>query len=169
MKNWSYLAAMFDGEGTIALSKFERLHDKDCKNSYWQCQLIVSIANTDFRLMKWLISNFGGVYYSSESKNPNAKLKYTWRPKGRKNTENVLLGILPNLLLKNAQAKLAIEYLRLNPHGDHQRRLELVEACKPLNRRGKSVETNTLTSEEEMIESGLIGNNESALVVTQDA
>jgi len=161
-KNWSYLAGIVDGEGNISITQNTR------KNGWNQFQFLFSIKNTDLRLMQWLVENFGGVYYNQPSSNLTWKLSYSWRPKGRKNKEEILLGILPYLLLKKEQALLALEYVRLDPHVQSPRRREIAKRCTELNQRGKSVETNTLNSEpSEMIESDLIGDNKCAPVVTQ--
>jgi hypothetical protein len=162
-RNWSYLAGLFDGEGCISIC--ER---KDAKgdNAFIFC---IQITNTNTDLMKWLVSHFGGVYYSQDGKSRKANWKpsYRWRVKGRKNEEEFLLGVLPYLVVKREQALLALEFVRLFQVKDTTRRLEIATKMRELNRRGISVTTNTLDSEQsEKIESELIGDNESAPTVT---
>jgi len=163
--DWSYLAAMFDGEGCITGTRYPR---DAGKYKYLQTELLMSIKNTSLTLMKWLISNFGGVYYTQEATG-NQKTVYSWRPKGKKNKELILLGILPYLVIKPEQAKLGLEFLAL-PYGSTEKREQIVATLHKLNPRGKSVETNTLSSDvPEKIESELIGDYESAPVVIQVA
>ena len=152
--NWSYLSGLIDGEGTIQINRTG-------KGSY-ECR--VKIGNTDLRLMKWLISKFGGVYYTETNRNPlKHKTLYQWRIKGRKNTEDLLLGILPHLVLKAEQAKIALFYLRAQTTEEREK---CYLAITPLNKRGLSVETNTQeTSQEVKRESDLAGDSECAPVV----
>ena len=171
--NWSYLAGMIDGEGCITVTK-------GCR--YWQSAsgekikypaycLQITIVNNSLALMKFLISHFGGTYYYHVRKNPKAKPGFIWMPKGRKNRENLLLAIIPYLVIKVEQAKLALEFLRMNGEINPIKREEMHQRFQVLNRKGISPETNTQdNSEEELkIESDLIGNYESAPVVIQDA
>lgn len=169
---WSYLAGIVDGEGSVNLSAYHR-SDEDSKNGTrpWRYSFAVSVVNTDLKLMKWLIKNFGGVYYvKGNSGNPKWKISYLWRPKGRRNIENLLLGILPYQVVKVEQTKLALEWIRLDGENNTEKRLAMVAKMRQLNQRGPSVETNTLDSEQsEKIESGLTGNSESASEVIQIA
>ncbi len=153
---WSYLSGLIDGEGTIQINKTS-------KGSY-ECR--VKIGNTDLRLMHWLASNFGGVYYTETNRNPlKHKTLYQWRIKGRRNTENLLLGTLPYLVLKAEQAKQALNYLRAETTEDRE---AAFLAIRPLNKRGSSVTTNTQEASQEVkIESELMGDHESVPAVTQ--
>lgn len=165
-RNWSYLAGIVDGEGSIGISCSQR-EDRGC--SYKQYELFISIRNTDVRLMKWLIEHFGGVYYANPVEK-GWKPSWHWRPKGHKNKELLLLGLLPYLVLKRDQALLGLEYLRLGATNCPSKRHALCLRTRELNRRGESVETNTLDSgNSEKIESGLTGDSESAPDVNQVA
>ena len=151
---WSYMAALIDGEGCISLyrrlsdgEKYTRVHKvKANTNPYNQFSMRVQITNTDLRLMKWLIANFGGVYYQKTQGTGKHKPAYEWRPKGRANVEKLLLGILPYMIIKPEQAKIALEYIRMTitNERDPEKRNELYERMRDLNRKGESVETNTL-------------------------
>jgi hypothetical protein len=164
-KNWSYLAGLFDGEGCISICKRK---DKFGDNAFIFC---IQITNTNTMLMKWLVEHFGGVYYSQDgkSRNPKWKPSFRWRVKGRKNEEEFLLGVLPYLVIKRKQALLALEFVRMWQEKNPARRLAIAQRMCELNHHGKSVETNTLDSDLEKIESVLVGNDESALAVTQEA
>lgn len=163
---WPYLAGILDGEGCICLYRAKRT---DC----YHCSLQVMIYNTSLTLMKWLVKNVGGRYYTrSESGygGKPGKTQYVWHPSGRKNREEFLLGVLPYLVIKVEQAKVALEFLRLGEQTKAPEiREQLVNKCRLLNRGEESVETNTLNDSfsESKIESELVGDDESVPVVTQ--
>ena len=167
---WSYLAGLFDGEGTFSISRHRGKSSNG--NPYDSTAIRIEICNTDLILMEWLVKHFGGKYYTHRREKQQHKVAYYWRPAGRKNSENLLLGIIPYLVIKPERAKIALEYVRL-PHNTQYdsplaaKRKELMEKLQLLNKRGTSVETNTLNGVEPMIESDLIGDYESGAVVTQ--
>ncbi len=78
----AYFAGIFDGEGTIYLQ-----HRIDAPVSYRggtrirgnYTRLWIAIANTDIRLMKWLVSTFGGTIGNGRHRyGPNQKYQYRW-------------------------------------------------------------------------------------------
>jgi hypothetical protein len=166
---WSVLAMCIDCEGCITIG-FNRW--KGTPNSNGIYNMEISVINTDRRLMDWLVSNFGGRYTSSEHKDhPEWKIRYQWRVTGRNNREKVLLGIIPYLILKREQAKLALEFIRIPKYERNvEQRKELMLACKQLNTKGRPAPTtNTLdcSFSEQKIESELTGDRESAPGVIQ--
>lgn len=172
---WSYLAGLFDGEGCVSIASrphktVDKRNDEEVTWKRTSCQ--ISLANTDRGLMQWLISNFGGVYYTLSGNSrigQNWKPCYSWQPKGAKNRETFLLGILPYSIIKRERLLLALEYVRLPREAAAEREV-LVEKCRALNFRGRSVETNTSDNSEELkIEPVLQGDLESALPVMVDA
>jgi len=181
---WSYLAALIDGEGCISIyrrlsdgEKYTRVHKVQANtNPYNQFSMRISIANTDLRIMKWLIANFGGVYYQKREATDKHKAGYEWRPKGRANVEKLLLGILPYMVLKSEQAKIGLEYIRMTISGERNpsKREQLYLKAKALNQKGKYVTTNTPNEfdpnngQDSKIESELDREDESAPVVTQE-
>jgi len=172
---YGYLAGIVDGEGTITICRSEYMNEKKGKYRNGQRYLTigfhvkVSVKNTDVRLVKWLKSRFGGEYYKSTAENANWKDGYVWHHAAESKQE-FLLAILPYLIVKREQALVALEFLRLGSVRNPEKRQELYEKIVALNQRGKPVETNTLdTSNEVMRESVLVGDNESAPVVTQTA
>jgi len=156
------VAGLVDGEGTICANK----------RTQGDYQLQVAIYNTSLKLMRWLVERVGGRFYVRSCKSWNGKEgkpQYMWLPSGKRNREEFLLAVLPYLVIKTEQAKLALEFLRL-PYGSSVQREELAQKISLLNRREESVTTNTLNgSEEPKIESGLAGDSKSAPVVTQTA
>ena len=134
---WSYLAGIFDGEGCINIRSKPRkgVDYRNGKDVVWNRSLMqLCIANTKLGLMKWLISNFGGVYYTVRHDSAkNWQDCYIWKPKGRQNMNNFLLGILPYLIVKSEQVKLALEYIRLDARGTPEQYKELANKCQLLN------------------------------------
>ena len=158
MNKWPYVAGIFDGEGSIHAHR-----------TSGHLALKITITGTDIRLMKWLLGNFGGKFYARTKKTSGGRTAYYWMPSGKKNKVTFLLSTLPYLLLKREQANLGLEFLRLEGICPDKRAI-LLDKISSLNHKDVSLETNTLDSDEsEMIESALIGDNERALVVTQDA
>ena len=168
---WSFLAGIFDGEGTLSCWRTKpRAHDyKESGKTYDSFNMRVTIPNTSLKLMKWLITNFGGVYAVKREANEKHKASYEWRPKGEGNTKQFLLGVLPYLVIKDEQAKLGLRYTDL-PHKSPKEREEIYIKLSILNQKGPTtLTTNTPNNSYELkIESDLISDNESELVVTQD-
>lgn len=171
----SYLGGLIDGEGNICIWRTEaRAHDyKDSGKTYSSFNLRLHIANTNLKLMKWLVSHFGGIYHTKKEATDKHATAYEWRPKGEGNTKRTLLAVLPYLVIKREQAILALKYIDL-PQQAPREREAIYQRMRELNQKGpKTVETNTLSeiaSEYEgvlMIESGLTSDCESGPVVTQ--
>lgn len=179
---WAYLAALIDGEGCISITrrikegeKLTRIHKTRANtHPYKMFTMRVTIANTNLEIMKWLIINFGGVYYEKRQATEKHKAGYEWRPKGRTNVKTMLTNILPWMVIKPQQVKNALEYIEMTINGERNpdKREQLYFSNKLLNQKGKSVETNTpnskspLTGPEEMIESELTGDRKSEVAVT---
>lgn len=182
-KNNGYLAGILDGDGCISMNIQSHLYWVRGKSySYVQAYLVISIFQTDERLMKWLMAHYGGSYNKVK---PNAKNKlrkpgWRWLPSPGKLLENFLLTIIPHLVLKREQALLALEYVRLGPlkrgpgsnnKDVHAKRQELARRCSKLNQR-ESPEANTLNDSNEVeskIESELHSDMQSESVVTQNS
>jgi hypothetical protein len=166
-QDWSYLAGIFDGEGCAHIAEVDMHNtDKYVSKGY---RVDIHITNTSVALVKWLVSNFGGVYYTVDMKNPNWKTAYRWVPKGKKNKENFFLGILPYLIIKRDISLLCLDFLRLEGQCPDVRK-DLCDRARLLTQRGKSVTTNTLGPEEipDKIESDLEGDFKSVPLVTTD-
>lgn len=167
----SYLGGLVDGEGNICIWRTEaRAHDyKTSGKTYSSFNLRLHIANTSVTLMKWLVSNFGGVYHMKREATERHAAAYEWRPKGEGNTKRVLLAILPYLVIKREQAILALKYIEL-PQQSPKEREAIYQRMRQLNQKGpKTVTTNTSSDPDSglMIESELDSDIESGTVVTQ--
>lgn len=141
----SYLGGLVDGEGNICIWRTEsRAHDfKESGKTYGSFNLRLHIANTSLVLMKWLISNFGGVYHCKKEATERHATVYEWRPKGEGNTKRTLLAILPYLVIKREQAILALKYIDLPQQAPQEREI-IYQRMRQLNQKGpKTVTTNT--------------------------
>ena len=162
---FAYLAGIIDGEGCLTIGAGR-------KGNITNYNSIIMIASTDERLIKWLQNNFGGNYYTSKRTSPKWKQAYIWRFLKKKDIEVLLLAILPYLIIKREQAITLLEFVRLPRYQETpEKRAELHAKIKKLNTRGMgSVTTNTQEGSDDeselMIESDLIGDYESGLMVT---
>jgi intein/homing endonuclease len=164
----SYVAGYLDGDGTICGTYHRGLN--------------ISITSADFIVVKWLLANFGGKFHVRiRTELKNTKPIYQWFLSGAKNKELFLLRTIPYLLLKKQQAKLLLEILRLRKQDLFGKNLDITKEIDTLNNRIRelnsdpvrdSATTDTLgvfEKSEIKTQSGLIGDNESALEETQEA
>lgn len=111
-KAWHYVAGVVDAEGCI------------CVTGDHYTKLRFGIGNTDLRLMKWLVRNFGSTI--SKTKRQSVRLGdhfyYGWGLWGKKR-EWFFQGILPHVMLKRRQLEFALEYLNLEGSPNIEKRL----------------------------------------------
>jgi hypothetical protein len=160
-KNWSLLAGLYLGDGCIHIATI---------NSYGTqigYRLDMHVTVCDEEIVKMLVREFGGVYYHGTQKDPRWNDFYRWQPKGMKNKEEILLGMIPHLVGRKLEAaKCALEFCRMRYVNNPEARKELASRCRQFTKRGKSVETNTLNPEKVKIESELQGDLKSTSLVT---
>jgi hypothetical protein len=137
----AYCAAMLDGEGHISINA--HLVPNKQGGKYWLIDCKVGISNTSVPLMEWLVSNFGGKYY--DGKQGHNKICYRWYLDGYENMEKFILSMLPYMIIKREQAKIALEFVRMRGQKNPVKRMELSKRCTALNK-GISPTTNTLNS-----------------------
>lgn len=184
--DWAYMAGIMDGEGSFCISKVT-LHSKSGK-PYFGYDCKVMVANTSEVLIKWLVGKFGGKYrvgVNEASKQAQAwgskktiRPCYRWTMEGYRNQELFLLAVIPYLVIKRAQAIVALEWTRMLNQKNPAKRLELHKRMIALN--AKSPTTNmpnaqvldlhacyVLDTLAAKIESDLHGDMQSAPVVTR--
>jgi hypothetical protein len=157
-KRAQYLAGYLDGDGNIS-GTYVRGHN-------------ISIASTDFVVIKWFMANYGGRFYSRQPLGCRHKVIHMWYVTGAKNKERLLLDVIPHLLIKRDRAKLLLEIIRLRQTDitgqdkeTSARISELNNQIKKLNSGEDSATTDTLsTSREVKTQSELVGDNESASI-----
>jgi hypothetical protein len=138
---YAYLAGIIDGEGCLSIGAGRRQ-----KWGVVNYNSIMSVANTDIRLIKWLHSNFGGNFFNGKQQRPTIKKHYIWRVLRHKDIELLLLAILPYLIIKREQAIILLELVRMSRDENPAKRKELWEKMAVLNKRGIGVTTNTSSS-----------------------
>lgn len=183
----AYAAAMLDGEGTFSISRIRLVRNGKVVPNQYQYQLRVTISNCSLVLMKWLVDKLGGTYYTqvnhaSKKAVANGQKYFTpcyrWNLLGGyKSIELFLLAVLPYLVIKVEQAKVALEFTRNFEKQDVELRDNLWQKMGSLNR-GSRPETNTQNipqyndfrgTEAMKIESDLCGDIQSEPAVTQDS
>ena len=137
---WAYLAGIVDGEGscTIALAG---------KRRPFPNVAMLTVTNTDARLVQWLVSKFQGKPYPRAIP---ARAKPAWNVCwAGKNAKEILLHIQPYLLIKGQQAGTLLAFIALlgrrSPGGgvrvttddNISKRRVLAEAMAILNNRGE--------------------------------
>lgn len=92
-----YLAGIIDGEGTFYISPAPHFRHR------------IVVVNTDERMIRWLINNFGGlVYRRTSKKNPHWLPKYEWIIV-KADIIPICKGLIPHLTTKREQAELMIK------------------------------------------------------------
>lgn len=138
----AYLAGIVDGEGSILIEKANP-GGKYPRNRYW-ISLIVS--NTSLALMRFLDRHWSG--FSLTKVTPRQEIRkdqYRWAANNLK-ALSVIMAIRPFLVIKGAQADLAMEFqhgvtpinagLKMSDE-EYQRRHSLYERMRTLNRKGR--------------------------------
>ena len=140
---WAYLAGIMDGEGSFSIARGGRKPGPGHPNGYTNWQLKISIGNTNDGLHDWLLKNVGGAkYMGHRSKTDRHKNGYNWQLHGKENMKEMILGVLPYLVMKKAQALVALDTIAVEGKNPELRE-SLYLKMKSLNRKGKTVETNT--------------------------
>lgn len=173
----AYMAGIMDGEGSFSISKVTLR--TVAGNPYFGYDCKIMVGNTSEVLIKWIAERFGGVYRVSVSHvsklarqwgQSQCKPCYRWTCEGYRNQELFLLAIIPYLVIKREQAKVALEWTRMVNVKNPTKRLDLHRKMIALNK-GLSPTTNTphilAACNGVKIESDLMGDHESAPAVTQ--
>ncbi len=151
-RNWkkeelAYLAGLIDGEGTISIGYCYRNHKSGRKRYH---KAIMSISNTDYRLIEWIKNLFGGYVGVKKYEGKTYKTIYRWSIDGT-NIDNILKSVSPYLIIKREQAFLVLELRKTLILGNNQygsritdelteKRENFREKILKLNKRGISNE-----------------------------
>lgn len=123
----AYLAGLVDGEGCIYVGKHFNHPQK--KTRY---RLRLQVTNTNKIIPEIFQQEFGGWIYQHNPKDKTWKVRYDWVISDKK-AENVLKILLPYLLIKKQQVKLA---LTLRQKGSDK--IKICEELHCLNRKGNT-------------------------------
>lgn len=132
---FGYLAGIIDGEGCIAIGAGKR---ETCINY----NALVLVQNTSKVLIDWLQDNFGGQVYLSKKETERTKAAWMWRITRKRDIEILLLAVLPYLIVKREQAKILLNFVRLDPTMAPEVRRLAYGKLRALNSRGISVTAN---------------------------
>lgn len=105
-RKWAYLAGLIDGDGTIVVGRQSRTNGYNYKP--WVC-----VCSTEPKLVKWLVTVFGGQFYKLRTISDKHKIPYQWMAADVKHIETILTGVLPYLVMKKDRAENVLNYLSL--------------------------------------------------------
>lgn len=149
-----------DGEGSFTVSYSPR----------WKAFIgDIGFAMTKPEIVNLFQELYGGHISHTVPKNPKHADVFRWRIHGIEKRRKFILAILPYLRLKREQALLFLKFVDMQNTHQTEARMEIVNEFHRLNKRGKSLTTNTSSSDSnstEKIEPELIGDNENDPVVT---
>lgn len=137
----AYLAGIIDGEGHISISRQKSPH---CKRGYVH-RAVVSVSNTQLKLMNRLKSWFGGhIKIHKPRKFMQNKSVYEWNVWAVNEQMRILQNVIPYLFLKRTQAEGVLHFLLtrgkmgINKVSDEEflRRENLCKRVQVMNHRG---------------------------------
>ena len=107
-QEWAYAAGMIDGDGHIGV--WRQTPREECRWATPRYYVDVDVVNTCYPLMEWLQSHFGGTIRGRKTISDRHTKSWHWRlPKSL--ILEFLQGIRPYLIVKTAQADLALQFL----------------------------------------------------------
>ncbi len=128
---FAYMAGLMDGEGSFSISITD-------EGKHFAVN--IRLYNTNKKLIQWVIKNFGGEPSWREqngnnliSSNSEYKEMCQWFLTGRRAMENFLLAVIPYLIGKKEQAKILLEYIRMDGVHNPTKRKQLADKISFLN------------------------------------
>lgn len=101
--DWARLAAYIDGEGTIGINRGRKRLGGFCYDP------TLTVANSDMRLISWLVDTFGGKPYPFAKQKHSRRQLWVWRP-ATLDTHWVVEQCLPYFIAKRDQAEILIAF-----------------------------------------------------------
>jgi len=109
---WAMMAAFIDGEGSVLIQSRGSCAEKDkLRNPEAALYLVITVANTDARLILWLLERFGGSFSDSTGKKNfdcGRKTCYHWTASSNR-AAWILYNCLPYFVIKKEQADIGIQ------------------------------------------------------------
>lgn len=106
----AYLAGIMDSDGCISISKWPAMGNRTDRYV-----LELTVVNTSETLMRWLVEKWGGWYKSRRRVSEKHKETFDWKFTNNRAVE-ILEQILPYLVVKSAQAKNGMAFVKENTH-----------------------------------------------------
>lgn len=140
----AYFAGIIDGEGSINLFPYYGIHHK--YGRYLRYRSALSVSNTNYELMSWIVTRFGGKIQTvkrARDKLTKYKTCYLWMVT-HKRAAVIITAIRPYLVAKAKQADFLLKFqATAKRHGRcgapievQELRQQLAEQMSYLNRRG---------------------------------
>lgn len=104
MTQRAYLAGIVDGEGTITLAKSTR--------SVGGITPLLSVANTDMKLINWLSNNIGGKVSVKAKPNERCKTGYRWYTCSVRDVLELIKMVYPYLIIKKDNAEEVLSFCK---------------------------------------------------------
>jgi hypothetical protein len=131
----AYFAGLLDGEGSVLARR-----TKGPKGGF---EYLVTLANTDENMVRWIADRWGGTVYTYPPRAANHRQQWTWRAYGRFAVA-ALEDALPYLITKKEHAELALSLARsvratgYGGYTDEERaaKMAIIGRIAVLNRRG---------------------------------
>jgi len=121
----AYVCGLFDGEGTVGVYETKNKTKNGGRRSAWHYE--VQIANTDIRIMKWLLDKIGGRMALKSKGKEHWSQGYVWRLTGE-NAVKFFIAIRPYSIIKKEQIDVALEFRTLcKARGNLQTEYELAK------------------------------------------
>ena len=146
MLHSAYVAGLFDGEGTVALSYAKRRSwASDPTKTIYGFKFQIALSNTDLNILEQLKTQFQGTIANSNAKKakPWHKTVWSWHLQSSKTQFHFLEVVSPYISIKRPQVELAFAYIETvvgrgqrisQPQWDE--RLRIHNDLRALNRRG---------------------------------
>jgi hypothetical protein len=147
---FAQLAMALDCEGSIGIRRSVQKHYVKTGLPIYSYTASFRIHNTDIRLLEFMKEHFGGAIHKGHSTWADNHGKTKWKTSsewmhclGSERGEKLILAVLPYLIIKKEQAKLALEFIRIGRVPKPEERERIWLQMKQLNVRGLTPTTNT--------------------------
>ena len=132
-----YIAGLIDGEGHISVGRRYHYDGRERKHPYYL--VIVALTSTHLGVLEWVEQRCGGKIYKKSNGTPDGKNKPHWQLvfMGNRTIRRFLEPLVPYLIIKADQARIALEFLAIPRYTrDSVLREEYYLLMQSLNARG---------------------------------
>lgn len=127
---WATFAGFFSGEGNIGLGV-----GPTQRSPKRNVQVIINVVQARREPLEWIQHRFGGVLHEGvqgKGSFSSGKTKYVWRVSNREGAIQLLKGMMPYLITKQEEAKLALRLME--PGTSLEQQLKLKAKIRALRR-----------------------------------